>query len=203
MSTPSPQAARQRGKRGTTPNPDSKMMNGNADQTLDQLKAQAKETVKKDWDYKVALTVITILAFITRFWGISHPNQVVFDEVHFGKVGSDHDMYSSIDPSHETIRLINAALVRLLLPPTNILLRCPPSFWQAPLRLCRLARRLRWLLPLREHRRLLYYQQGALRRLPQHARAHGVPHCQHSILDHVGVRIQLASVHCRCWNSAV
>lgn len=39
-----------------------------------------------EWDYKLALAVITILAFVTRFWGISHPNEVVFDEVHFGKV---------------------------------------------------------------------------------------------------------------------
>jgi dolichyl-phosphate-mannose-protein mannosyltransferase len=29
---------------------------------------------------------MTLLAFVTRFYGISHPNQVVFDEVHFGKV---------------------------------------------------------------------------------------------------------------------
>ena len=38
------------------------------------------------WDYRVALGVITVGAFITRFWGINHPNEVVFDEVHFGKV---------------------------------------------------------------------------------------------------------------------
>jgi dolichyl-phosphate-mannose-protein mannosyltransferase len=39
-----------------------------------------------EWDYRAAIAVITVLAFITRFWGISHPNEVVFDEVHFGKV---------------------------------------------------------------------------------------------------------------------
>ncbi|OTA96940.1 glycosyltransferase family 39 protein [Hypoxylon sp. CO27-5] len=39
-------------------------------------------------DYKIAFTVITVLAFISRFWGISHPNEVVFDEVHFGKFAS-------------------------------------------------------------------------------------------------------------------
>jgi dolichyl-phosphate-mannose-protein mannosyltransferase len=39
-----------------------------------------------EWDYRIAITVITVLAFVTRFWGISHPNEVVFDEVHFGKV---------------------------------------------------------------------------------------------------------------------
>ncbi|CAJ2501828.1 Uu.00g046810.m01.CDS01 [Anthostomella pinea] len=39
-------------------------------------------------NYKIAFTVITILAFVSRFWGISHPNEVVFDEVHFGKFAS-------------------------------------------------------------------------------------------------------------------
>lgn len=80
-------ALRQRGgKRGatdaeTTPNVD-------ADEVISQFKGAAKETVQREWDYKLALAVITILAFITRFWGISHPNQVVFDEVHFGKFAS-------------------------------------------------------------------------------------------------------------------
>ena len=43
-------------------------------------------SVGSEWDYKIALVVITALAFATRFWGIGHPNEVVFDEVHFGKV---------------------------------------------------------------------------------------------------------------------
>ena len=42
--------------------------------------------ITSEWDYKVALAIITALAFATRFWGIGHPNEVVFDEVHFGKV---------------------------------------------------------------------------------------------------------------------
>ena len=44
------------------------------------------KVVISEWDYKTALVIITTLAFITRFWGIGHPNEVVFDEVHFGKV---------------------------------------------------------------------------------------------------------------------
>lgn len=40
-------------------------------------------------EYKATFVLMTVLAFITRFWGISHPNEVVFDEVHFGKVCSD------------------------------------------------------------------------------------------------------------------
>lgn len=43
---------------------------------------------KVEWDYRIALAILTVLAFLTRFWGISHPNEVVFDEVHFGKVRS-------------------------------------------------------------------------------------------------------------------
>ena len=53
---------------------------------LDQLQRQTKGAVSSNWDYKLALAVITLLAFATRFYGITHPNQVVFDEVHFGKV---------------------------------------------------------------------------------------------------------------------
>ncbi|KAK4560743.1 Dolichyl-phosphate-mannose--protein mannosyltransferase 4 [Recurvomyces mirabilis] len=64
------------------------VMNGNVNEAVDQMKQAGKEAVQTDWDYKLAVTLITILAFITRFWGISHPNQVVFDEVHFGKFAS-------------------------------------------------------------------------------------------------------------------
>ncbi|KAL5337829.1 Dolichyl-phosphate-mannose-protein mannosyltransferase-domain-containing protein [Aspergillus crustosus] len=41
-----------------------------------------------EWDYRLAITILTVLAFITRFYKISHPDQVVFDEVHFGKFAS-------------------------------------------------------------------------------------------------------------------
>ncbi len=58
------------------------------DADLDVLSKAAQEytVAGPEWDYRIALSIITILAFITRFWGISHPNEVVFDEVHFGKV---------------------------------------------------------------------------------------------------------------------
>ena len=57
------------------------------DQLNDIVKPEKlKSAVGSEWDYKLALAVITTLAFITRFWGIGHPNEVVFDEVHFGKV---------------------------------------------------------------------------------------------------------------------
>ncbi|KAK0925054.1 Dolichyl-phosphate-mannose--protein mannosyltransferase 4 [Friedmanniomyces endolithicus] len=101
MST-SPQGVRQRQKEapngkkrtgGTTMpttdgSSDGSLMNGNMGEKIEQVKQKGKEVVQRDWDYKLALAIITVLAFVTRFWGISHPNQVVFDEVHFGKFAS-------------------------------------------------------------------------------------------------------------------
>ncbi len=66
-------------------------MNGKAETSEEYLESvieSGKKVVTSEWDYKLALVVITVLSFITRFWGISHPNEVVFDEVHFGKVRS-------------------------------------------------------------------------------------------------------------------
>ena len=81
-------AVRQRGgKRGAT-DADTAQTPYISDDTINEFKGAAKKTVQREWDYKLALAVITVLAFITRFWGISHPNQVVFDEVHFGKFAS-------------------------------------------------------------------------------------------------------------------
>ncbi|KAJ3336198.1 hypothetical protein HDU93_003464 [Gonapodya sp. JEL0774] len=44
--------------------------------------------VRNKWN--AAMGVFTVLAFITRFWQISEPAQVVFDEVHFGKFASQY-----------------------------------------------------------------------------------------------------------------
>lgn len=57
---------------------------------LDKLaKAGAQRAAaQSETEYKIGLFLITILSFVTRFWGISHPNEVVFDEVHFGKVST-------------------------------------------------------------------------------------------------------------------
>jgi dolichyl-phosphate-mannose-protein mannosyltransferase len=56
------------------------------DAVLAQAQAAFAPPKKSYWDYRIALFLITIGAFISRFWNISHPNSVVFDEVHFGKV---------------------------------------------------------------------------------------------------------------------
>lgn len=71
-------------KRSTTPNPEA-LQNGVND-IVEQVKRQTVKTVTSEWDYKLAFAIITLLGFISRFYGIQHPDQVVFDEVHFGKV---------------------------------------------------------------------------------------------------------------------
>lgn len=48
--------------------------------------AQKSAGSNSELSYRIAFSIITALAFLTRFWGIGHPNEVVFDEVHFGKV---------------------------------------------------------------------------------------------------------------------
>lgn len=80
-------AAKDSKKRPTTPNPPSaEIVAEKAANFLEKAKPYKARQKQSEWDYKLAITVITALAFITRFWGISHPDQVVFDEVHFGKV---------------------------------------------------------------------------------------------------------------------
>lgn len=81
---PSPQGSlRQRNVPGS-----SKKSDAPADAALDRPEKSKKKATGagSEWDYKIALTIITFLAFVSRFWGIGHPNEVVFDEVHFGKV---------------------------------------------------------------------------------------------------------------------
>lgn len=51
--------------------------------------------------YRTLKYVVTILAFVTRFYKIHHPSQVVFDEVHFGKFAShylEHEYYFDVHP---------------------------------------------------------------------------------------------------------
>ncbi|KAF1360451.1 PMT-domain-containing protein [Lizonia empirigonia] len=76
-------------KRSTTPNPPSaEVVSEKAANFREKAKPYKPREKQSEWNYKLAITVMTALAFITRFWGISHPDQVVFDEVHFGKFAS-------------------------------------------------------------------------------------------------------------------
>lgn len=82
MSSPSPALRQRAGK-------EKNKANGKVDQAgevIEQAWEATKQEVSKEWDYKLALGIISVLAFVTRFYLIHHPNEVVFDEVHFGKV---------------------------------------------------------------------------------------------------------------------
>ncbi|KAI1260992.1 glycosyltransferase family 39 protein [Xylariaceae sp. FL1019] len=60
------------------------------DREVDKLlkPVASKSSSNTEANYRIAFAIITALAFVSRFWGISHPNEVVFDEVHFGKFAS-------------------------------------------------------------------------------------------------------------------
>lgn len=54
---------------------------------MDQiLKHKAVRFSLQKW--RLFFVLLSVLSFITRFWKINHPAQVVFDEVHFGKFAS-------------------------------------------------------------------------------------------------------------------
>lgn len=80
MSSPSPTLRKRVGKTETTPVPEAS-----------SGKRGAGSPRKSEWDYRLAITIMTVLAFLTRFYRISYPDQVVFDEVHFGKVSGSVD----------------------------------------------------------------------------------------------------------------
>lgn len=92
----SPAGVRQRQgkdkKRPTTPNAEAMVerVQEKASNFIEKAKPYKAPQQQGEWDYRIAIAVITVLAFITRFWGIRHPDQVVFDEVHFGKVRKTH-----------------------------------------------------------------------------------------------------------------
>ncbi|EAQ92540.1 conserved hypothetical protein [Chaetomium globosum CBS 148.51] len=87
-STPTPQTTlRQRNVGGAAST--KKTKDGvSSDVELDKLvkAVTAKSSTGSERDFQAVFVIITALAFVTRFWGISHPNEVVFDEVHFGKL---------------------------------------------------------------------------------------------------------------------
>lgn len=71
------------GGKSPSPAPTARSNDGAFDSVRAKTSSKGAGSETAHW---IAFSVITTLAFITRFWGISHPNQVVFDEVHFGKV---------------------------------------------------------------------------------------------------------------------
>jgi dolichyl-phosphate-mannose-protein mannosyltransferase len=82
-STATAQGSLRQRKKGVSPAP------GAVEDEIHVLtKAAAKSKPPSELDYHIGFVVMTALGFLTRFWGISHPNEVVFDEVHFGKFAS-------------------------------------------------------------------------------------------------------------------
>jgi dolichyl-phosphate-mannose-protein mannosyltransferase len=78
MSSPSPSLRKRGGKKDVyTALP--------SDDTSAPVSVPVKQ--KSEWDYWLAIVILTLLAFATRFYRLDYPNEVVFDEVHFGKVG--------------------------------------------------------------------------------------------------------------------
>ena len=89
MSTPPPGSVRHRGGKKKHGYAHIDSSTDTEAEVLLKPQPESKETINSEWDYKLAIVIITILAFVTRFYGITHPDQVVFDEVHFGKVSFD------------------------------------------------------------------------------------------------------------------
>ncbi|KAK6504124.1 hypothetical protein TWF506_002334 [Arthrobotrys conoides] len=78
---------RKKGARGTTPAPasDDEVLS----KAITKNAASSGYSKKKfDFGHLVTFSIVTALAFITRFYKLNHPNEVVFDEVHFGKFAS-------------------------------------------------------------------------------------------------------------------
>ncbi|GAP87382.1 putative glycosyltransferase family 39 protein [Rosellinia necatrix] len=93
MSTAAPGSLRQRNVAGPSKKKAGAAADADADTNTNPDPGAANPAQKSagsnsELSYRIAFSIITGLAFLTRFWGISHPNEVVFDEVHFGKFAS-------------------------------------------------------------------------------------------------------------------
>ncbi|PGH09609.1 hypothetical protein AJ79_05665 [Helicocarpus griseus UAMH5409] len=84
MSSPPPSLRQRGGKKNAV----AKEPQANSPAPKPNTKKAAKPSA--EWDYRAALVILTVLAFATRFWNISYPDEVVFDEVHFGKFASHY-----------------------------------------------------------------------------------------------------------------
>ncbi|KAI5782409.1 Dolichyl-phosphate-mannose-protein mannosyltransferase-domain-containing protein, partial [Pyronema domesticum] len=100
----SPVGVRQRGPKKKVGNgAEYSSVPGGSDDELLAMSIKAPRHVQSTGGrgYKIALAVITALAFVTRFHRLGHPNEVVFDEVHFGKFASyylEHTYFFDVHP---------------------------------------------------------------------------------------------------------
>lgn len=100
---------------GKSPSPGPPRFDDDGLEAMAKGPAQSSKGAGSETAHYIVFSVITALAFITRFWGISHPNQVVFDEVHFGKVCPAPVPQSSW-AHHAQLLTRSSLLVRVLLP---------------------------------------------------------------------------------------
>jgi len=70
------------------------------------------KTEESSWN--IALIVVTVLSFITRYYKINEPDQVVFDEVHFGKFASYYLRRTFYFDVHPPLGRLIVALVSYL-----------------------------------------------------------------------------------------
>ncbi len=84
--TASNSTLRQRGPAVPKKAPSKSNLKAHAHGETQEVEGQLEALSSSPLGYKIALVLITLLAFATRFYSLGHPNQVVFDEVHFGKV---------------------------------------------------------------------------------------------------------------------
>jgi hypothetical protein len=117
-------------KRGGRKEAYSPLPSDDASSPLSSSKLSMAPKSQSGWDYRLALVVLTILAFITRFYKISYPNEVVFDEVHFGKVSEAVLIIYGLN----NLTWYSILSVRFVLLTKNLFLRCPPSIWQIAFR---------------------------------------------------------------------
>ena len=96
-------------------------------------RAEKADKPQSEWDYWLAMAVLTVLAFATRFYRIDYPNEVVFDEVHFGKVGTPA---ASRRPRHREQGNLLADFLDLVSSPRTIFSACTSSMFTPPSENC-------------------------------------------------------------------
>ena len=76
-----------------------------------KVKVAKKALQQSAWGDSALIALITLLAFITRFYAIHNPNLVVFDEVHFGKYASYYIQRTFFFDVHPPLGKLLLALV--------------------------------------------------------------------------------------------
>lgn len=73
-------------KRGGKKDPHTALPSDDVSKNPVSAPGKAASKPPSEWDYWLAIVILTVLALATRFYRIDYPSEVVFDEVHFGKV---------------------------------------------------------------------------------------------------------------------